>query len=58
MNLIDLHVVEVIGEPYEAYGKYWVKVLANGEGHIAPGTVMCNSLEDAQKVKPGYVFQG
>ena len=61
MNLIDLHVVEVIGKPYQVYGipcKWWVRVMANGCGTISQSTVMCDSLEDTEKVLPGYVFQG
>jgi hypothetical protein len=61
MNLIDLHVVEVLGEPYRYEGipgRWFVDVMANGEGHVSENTVMCDSWEGAKEVQPGYVFQG
>jgi hypothetical protein len=57
MNLIDMYVVEVIGEPYEAYGRWLVKVKADGWGHVSESTVMCRTLEEAENVKPGFVYQ-
>jgi hypothetical protein len=61
MNLIDLYVTEIIGKPYQVYGipdRWFVRVMADGYGTIAQSTVMCDSLENAQKVGPGFVFQG
>jgi hypothetical protein len=57
MNLIDMYVVEVLGEPYEAYGCWWVKVKADGYGRVSEGTVMCETLEEAESIKPGFVYQ-
>jgi hypothetical protein len=58
MNLIDLHVVEVLSEPYERYGGWFVKVSAEAWGSVSENTVMCKTFEDALKVQPGFVFQG
>ena len=58
MNTIDFHVTEVLGLPYKLYSKWWVKVMANAYGRVTEETVMCNTIDEAHKVKIGYVFQG
>lgn len=67
MNLVDCHVTEVAskagpasqvtGPPRELYGKWWVPV--NYESWGCPGNseIMCNTLEEADAVKVGDVFQ-
>lgn len=57
MNLIDAKVVEVIREPYAAYGRVWVEVRVTAYGRESETTIMCNTFEEAKGVKPGYVTQ-
>lgn len=56
MNLLDCYVTEVLGDPYEAYSRWWVKVKYECEMHISKSEVMCSSYENALKVGVGYHF--
>lgn len=57
MNLLDAWVTEVLGEPYEKYGKWWVSVNAICEGTGIDTQIMCSTKEEADKVSVGYKFQ-
>lgn len=57
MNLVDCHVLEVIGTPYECYGLYCVNVKYASCGHIKTGEIFGLTKEEAFRVKPGYIFQ-
>lgn len=56
MNMIDCTVVRVTSEPYEAYGRWWVDVIANSWGTVQPTYVMCDTLDAAKAIKPGFTF--
>lgn len=57
MNLIDAWVVEVTGEPYEAYGKWWVEVVSIDMGERPQKEeLMFNTREEAAAVKKGHRF--
>lgn len=61
LNLIDFHVLEVLGEPKHykfEFGECWiVKVIATSYGRESYMEVYCKSEEEALSVKIGYVFQ-
>lgn len=59
MNYIDGYVEEVISEPYyDDYGsgifRWWVEVSYVSEGCGAITTLMFDTKEEAEAVKPGY----
>lgn len=56
MNLIDAYVTNIIGEPYEAYGNWWLKVEANSYGQISPSTLMFTNKSEAEKIEIGHHF--
>lgn len=56
MNLTDHFVTKVLGEPYENYGKWWVRVMSVSWGHDSENTIMCNTKEETLEVKKGTVF--
>lgn len=62
MNTIDLYVTEVLSDPVKhefSLGEFYtVEVMANAYGSTQKATVTTKTLEEAEKVKPGYVFQG
>lgn len=62
MNTIDLYVTEVLGEPIKhefSLGEFYtIDVMADAYGSVQKTTVTTKTLEEAKKVKPGYVFQG
>jgi hypothetical protein len=57
MNLLDATVLEVLGEPYEGYGKWWVKVRYECWGREGTCSVMRQTEDEARAVAPGFVFQ-
>jgi hypothetical protein len=62
MNVIDAWVTKVLCEPYcHSYGshspRWWVKVEAQDMGGTTNDTLMFDTLEEAEKVQPGYKFQ-
>lgn len=56
MNLVDCYVTEVKDEPYEAYGKWWLPVLADSYGHVSETTIMCETEEEADAIAQGHHF--
>ena len=61
MNYLDGYVEEVLSEPYyDDYGsgifRWWVKVSYVCEGIGAVTTLMFDTREEAEAVKPGYKF--
>jgi len=63
MNTVDCHVTAVTGEITCKYNKYWVPVEyvtswpALGTDGTGNSEIMCMTLEDAEAVKVGLVFQ-
>lgn len=57
MNLVDAWVTEIVGTPYEIYGKWWVPVVAVCEGISIYATIMCYTKEESEKISVGYKFQ-
>lgn len=58
MNLIDAEVLEVLGEPHEKYGKWWVKVRTiDMGGRPQEESIMCQTKEQALAIGEGHVFQ-
>lgn len=56
MNLVDCYVTKVVSEPYQEYGKWWVKVEANAYGRPSKSTLMFDTKEEAIKVDVGHHF--
>lgn len=61
MNYLDGYVKEVLYEPYyDDYGsgifRWWVEVSYVCEGIGAVTTLMFDTREEAEAVKPGYKF--
>lgn len=61
MNYLDGHVEEVLSEPYyDDYGsgifRWWVEVSYICEGTESTTTLMFDTREEAEAVKPGYKF--
>ena len=60
MNLVDCFVTKVKSAPYQIDPpKYWfVDVEYDCYGRMSETAVMVKTLEDAEKIDVGYVFQG
>ena len=57
MNCLDFYVTEILAEPYENYGKFWVRVKGICETHLVyEKTLMFNTLQEALDVKAGDTF--
>ena len=56
MNLIDSYVTEIIAEPYQEYGKWWIKVKADGYDRISELSLMFDDFDDADNVFVGMRF--
>lgn len=56
MNKTDCYVTEVIGEPYFAYGNWFVDVSYDSWGHKSKHMLMFSTKEEALKVAPGFHF--
>lgn len=57
MNHLDFDVIEVLAEPYENYGKFWVRVKGTCETpEVYEKTLMFNTLQEALEVKAGDAF--
>ena len=57
MNYLDFDVTEILSEPYENYGKYWVRVNGTCEtNEVYEKTLMFNTLQEALEVKAGDTF--
>lgn len=56
MNVLNAVVTEVMSDPYEAYGKWWVKVAYDCWGIISQSSVMLDSYDEAAAVSKGYQF--
>lgn len=56
MNLVQLHVTEIISEPYFEFDKWWVKVMAGAYGHASTYELMFETREQCNKVTIGYSF--
>lgn len=57
MNLIDLVVLQVLGEPQKKYGKWFVEVKCEAYGRVSFSEIMCDTYEQAKAVKRGHIFQ-
>ena len=53
MNICESYVLEVIGEPYYKYDKWWVKCKFNSYGMVFEQTLMFDKLSSAKSVKIG-----
>ena len=53
MNLLDACVVEVLGPPEQAYGRWFVPVKSDCWGQVSEYTIMKDSREEAELVKIG-----
>jgi len=56
MNLCDCYVKEILSTPYEAYGKWWVKVIYESWGTYSESTLMFSTQEEALGVQLGHHF--
>jgi hypothetical protein len=57
MNLIDATVLEVLGEPYLRYGKWFVKCKISAYGCESETDAMFSTKEQADLFKVGDIFQ-
>lgn len=58
MNLLECTVVEVYGQPYKLYGKYFVNVKSECYGNLFDSKIMLDTLSEALIVKKGYKYMG
>ncbi len=58
MNLVDCYVKELVGVPYEKYGKWWQVVIYSSWGADDKTELMFPTKEEALAVKPGHKFLG
>jgi hypothetical protein len=56
MNLIDGYVTEILDQPHEAYGKFWLEVRYESWGHESESKLMFNTREEAENVVVGHHF--
>jgi hypothetical protein len=57
MNLIDAYVTQVLSDPYEKYGKWFLEVEYTSWGRPGRTKLMLSSKREALAVFPGYRFQ-
>lgn len=57
MNLVDASVVKILSEPFEKFGKWWVKVEYASWGANSTTDLMFATKSEAEKVTIGYEFQ-
>ena len=53
MNHLDFDVTEILSEPCEKYGKFWVRVKVT---EVYEKSLMFNTLQEALDVKAGDTF--
>ena len=62
MNLIDLKVTKILSDPFQLTvvmnSKWFIKVKAEAWGRDSTHTLMFDTKEKAEDIKPGYIFQG
>lgn len=58
MNLVDCVVTEIKGEPFEAWGRWWLHVMYDSWGRPGSTKLMFDTKIEALDVKPGYTFLG
>lgn len=58
MNLVDIYVQEVLSEPVKDPWGYTLKLRVNSHGHVYETEYYTKTLEQAQAIKPGFVYQG
>lgn len=52
MNCLDFYVTEILAEPYENYGKFWVRVKGTCEtNEVYEKILMFDTLQEALEVK-------
>lgn len=56
MNLLDCYVIEIIGEPYEKYGKWWRDVRYDSWGATSKTELMFGTEAEAASVAIGHHF--
>lgn len=57
MNLLDAYVMEVLCEPYEKYGCWWVRVSYTcWSDKVEETKLLFYTLEDALAAGPGFMF--
>ena len=57
MNCLDFYVTETLAEPYENYGKFWVRVKGTCEtNEVYEKSLMFDTLQEALEVKAGCTF--
>jgi hypothetical protein len=56
MNLVDAYVVEILDQPHEMYGKWWLEIEYTCEGRRGNSKLMFNTRDEAEDVTAGYHF--
>jgi hypothetical protein len=57
MNLVDVVVEKVLGEPVETPYGWKVRVAVNSWGHLHESEIHAVTKEDLEDVKEGYTYQ-
>jgi len=57
MNLIDAEVVRFAGGPYEAYGKWFLKVIVEADGVESETIIVRNTKGEIQSLSIGDTVQ-
>lgn len=56
MNLIEGTVTKILGEPFEAFTRWWVKVEYDAYGRLSETELMFSTKEKAESVTIGFKF--
>lgn len=56
MNQVDCYVTKILSEPFEKYGRWWVKVEYESWGRPGTTELMFDSAAEAKAVAEGLQF--
>lgn len=56
MNLIDAYVTQILSDPYQMYGKWFLEVEYTSEGRTGKTNIMFDTEREALAVFPGHKF--
>lgn len=53
MNLINASIIQILGNPYQSFGKWFVKVKVSSYGRHSESTQMRDTREECELLKIG-----
>lgn len=56
MNLLDCTVTEILGTPYQEYGKWWIRVRYDCYGRESETNLMMDTEDGINNIKLGFTF--